>query len=162
PQDALGIAEKQWQQLEHQFDLPDIRGEFTSVVFAGMGGSALGALLSTSWPGHSLPFTICRDYEIPEYVGPKTLFIASSYSGNTEETLAALEQAEANAAVLAVPAYGGKLAERAKEQGYLLASLPESGQPRFAALVGLRATIAILEKAGLTGEAGGTAALSAA
>lgn len=149
-QDALGIAEKQWQQLEHLFDIPEIKTSFLNVVFAGMGGSALAALLSTSWPGHTVPFEICRDYAIPAYVGPGTLFIASSYSGNTEETLEALAAAEAKGAVIAVITGGGKLAEIAKQKNYPMALLPRASQPRFAALSGLKALVTILEKAGLT------------
>ena len=148
-QDALGIAEKQWQQLEHLFDIPKAEVHILNVVFAGMGGSALGALLSTTWPGYDVPFEICRDYDIPEYVGSGTLFIASSYSGNTEETLSALAQAEAKGALIAVIAGGGKLAEIAKEKGYPLALLPPAAQPRFAALSGLKALVCILEKVGL-------------
>ena len=64
-QDALGIAEKQWQQLEYNFeidgDLPI--GEISNIVVAGMGGSALAGLLITSLPGINLPFQICRGYE---------------------------------------------------------------------------------------------------
>src|SRR5438105_773754 len=99
-QDALGIAEKQWQQLEYTFDLPEMKNNYLNVVFAGMGGSALGALLSTTWPKCSVPFEICRGYDIPGYVGPGTLFVASSYSGNTEETLEALRQAEEKRAAI--------------------------------------------------------------
>ena len=94
-QDALGIAEKQWQQLLHEFDTGDWRletGDCVNVVYAGMGGSALAALLAQSWPGCKLPFEVCRQYQIPTYVSSNTLFIAASYSGNTEETLAALAE----------------------------------------------------------------------
>src|SRR3954464_9030238 len=86
-QDALGIAEKQAAQLEHEFDVPVIEGNFENIVYAGMGGSALAALISQSWPGYKLPFEVCRQYHIPAYVSNKTLFIAASYSGNTEETV---------------------------------------------------------------------------
>ncbi len=97
-QDALGIAEKQWQQLDTKFELPNLGGNFANVVFAGMGGSALAALMGRSWPGYKVPFEICRQYHIPGYVSEQTLFIASSYSGNTEETLSALAEAEAKKA----------------------------------------------------------------
>src|SRR5581483_10748588 len=91
-QDALGIAERQAGQLEYKFEVPKIAGDFDNIVFAGMGGSALPALLSTSWPAYNLPFEICRQYHIPKYVSANTLFIACSYSGNTEETLSALAE----------------------------------------------------------------------
>lgn len=148
-QDALGIAEKQWQQLDYLYDMPRIELNLRNVVFAGMGGSALAAQLSTTWPGYSVPFEICRGYDIPSYVGQGTLFIASSYSGNTEETLSALEQAEAKRAAIVIIAGGGKLADIARQKGYPLAVLPKAEQPRFAALSGLKALVCILGKAGL-------------
>lgn len=152
-QDALGIAEKQWQQLEHLFDVPKIDVHILNIVFAGMGGSALGALLSTVWPGHTVPFVICRDYVIPDYVGPGTLFIASSYSGNTEETLSALAAAEKKGAVIAVIASGGKLADIARDKDYPFALLPQTSQPRYAALSGLKALVTVLSQAGLVASA---------
>src|SRR5579871_535846 len=94
PQDALGIAEKEWQQLTSDFETPRIEGDFENIVYSGMGGSALAALLSRSWPGYKLPFEVVRQYDIPAYVSAKTLFIAASYSGNTEETLSTLTEAE--------------------------------------------------------------------
>lgn len=148
-QDALGIAEKQWQQLTHEFVIPRIEQEISSVVFAGMGGSALAALISQSWPGYDIPFEVSRNYDIPRYVGPNTLFIASSYSGNTEETLEALTQAEQKGAVIAVIASGGKLAEIAQAKGYPFAELPNVGQPRYGVLYGLNALITILGQAGV-------------
>lgn len=151
-QDALGIAEKEWQQLEYSFELPVMNNSYLNVVFAGMGGSALGALLSTTWPKCTVPFEICRNYDIPGYVGKGTLFIASSYSGNTEETLEALRQAEDKGAAIVIITAGGKLADIARDKGYPLALMPEVGQPRFAALMNLKATVTVLERAGLSAQ----------
>ncbi len=148
-QDALGIAEKQWQQLQISYELPNIEGPIENVVHAGMGGSALWGLVSQSWPAYTVPFDLCRDYDIPAYVSDKTLFIASSYSGNTEETLVALEQAEARHAKIAVITGGGKLAEIAQQKGYPLALLPTFEQPRFALLAGFKALVTLLERSGL-------------
>jgi glucose/mannose-6-phosphate isomerase len=150
--DALGIATKQWQQLEHEYDLPELNYTVENIVFAGMGGSALAALLSLTWPNYSVPFEIWRRYDTPAYVSSKTLFIASSYSGNTEETLSALLQAEQKGAHIVVIASGGKLTEIAQEKGYPLALLPKVSQPRFGALYGLKAIVTILERAQLVAE----------
>jgi len=148
-QDALGIAERQAGQLEYKFELPKIEGEFENIVFAGMGGSALPALLSRSWPGYNLPFEICRQYDIPRYVSNKTLFIASSYSGNTEETLSALEQAEKKKAVIAIMAGGGELESLASQRGYPFIKVPKAEQPRYAVFYMLAGLLKILESAGL-------------
>jgi len=148
-QDALGIAERQAGQLEHKFEVPKIEGDFQNIVFAGMGGSALPALISTSWPGYKIPFEICRNYNIPAYVSDKTLFIAASYSGNTEETLSAIAEAESKGAVIAVFAAGGKLEEIASQKNYPFIRIPKAEQPRYAVFYMLAALLTILEAAGL-------------
>lgn len=152
-QDALGIAEHQWEQLEYVFDLPEIGQGFRNIVYAGMGGSGLAGLISKTWPGYKLPFEIVRDYHIPSYVSPDTLFIASSYSGNTEETLSALAEAEKADAKIAIIADGGELEKIAKAKKYPLAVIPASSQPRYAVFYNLRALVTMLEKAGLVAEA---------
>lgn len=148
-QDALGIAAKQPAQLRHNFDISLPAGDYLNIVYAGMGGSALAALLSRSWPGYRVPFEVWRSYGVPFYVGEKTLFIAASYSGNTEETLDALRQAEEKGAKIIVIAGGGKLAEAAKEKNYPLALLPKAEQPRYAVFYNLRALVELLAPTGL-------------
>ncbi len=160
-QDALGVAEKQCQQLEYAFTIgADVVGraddgklfggiELHNIVVAGMGGSALAAEISKSWPGYDVPFEICRNYDIPRYVSKNTLFIASSYSGNTEETLAALEQAEEKGANIAVIAAGGKLKAIAEEKKYPYLQLPGDFQPRYAVLYNLKALLTILAEAAI-------------
>ena len=149
-QDALGFAEKQWQQIAQNFDVPVQKGEFDNIVFAGMGGSALAALISASWPGYYVPFEIVRNYSLPAYVSGKTLFIASSYSGNTEETLSALEAAEQKGAKIAVITSGGQLGDIAKNKSYSTALLPRGFQPRYATLYNLKAIISLLDACGIT------------
>jgi len=151
-QDSLGIAEKQWQQLLVDFDIEKMSTKPANIVFAGMGGSALGALLASTWPGFEIPFEIVRNYSIPNYVSSATLFVASSYSGNTEETLSALEQAEKTGAQIVVIAGGGKLVEIAREKKYPLAVLPAVTQPRYAVLYSFRAFLSVLVAAQLLDE----------
>jgi glucose/mannose-6-phosphate isomerase len=149
-QDALGTNEKQWQQLTEHFDvtLPADR-TYENVVLAGMGGSALAALFVTSWPGLQVPFQTVRDYDIPAYVSDRTLFIASSYSGNTEETLSALDQAEKTGAQVVIIASGGKLIEIAQNKHYPYLQLPAISQPRYAALASVKALVSLLVAAEL-------------
>lgn len=151
-QDALGVAERQASQLEYNFDLSKIEGEFQNIVFAGMGGSALPALISTSWPGYNLPFEVCRQYHIPAYVSDRTLFIACSYSGNTEETLSALAEAETKNARIVVMAGGGKLEEIAGQKGHPFIKVPQAEQPRYAVFYMLKALVTILDVAGVLRE----------
>lgn len=151
-QDTLGIAEKTWQQLAAEFTYEPAfnrSADIVNVVYAGMGGSALAALLAQTWPSVPVPFEVVRNYDIPEYVGPNTLFIACSYSGNTEETLEAIAQAEAKGAQIAVIAGGGKLADIAREKNYPLTLLPKVEQPRYAVFYNLKAFVVLLAQAGL-------------
>jgi len=151
-QDALGIAAKQWQQLKHNFEFENRELKIencVNVVYAGMGGSALAGLIGQSWPAYKLPFELCRGYHAPGYVDERTLFIASSYSGNTEETLSALAEAEEKGAKVVVIAGGGQLVERAKAKSYPHLVMPQIGQPRFAVFYNLRALVAVLAAAGL-------------
>lgn len=148
-EDALGVASKQWQQLQTVYDFDILDLEIENIVFAGMGGSALWAQLATTWPGFSVPFEIWRRYDAPAYISNKTLLIVSSYSGNTEETLSALKAGEESGANIVIAAGGGKLIEIAKEKNYPYTLLPEASQPRYCALNGLKSLVTILEKAGL-------------
>lgn len=149
-QDALGVVDKQWQQLTYDYgiELAGFEG-ISNVVLAGMGGSALPAVFLRSWPGTLVPFEIVRDYELPEYVNDKTLFISSSYSGNTEETLAALREAEARGCQIVVISAGGQLAEQARDKQYPLLSIPGGIQPRMCSFYFLAGLLQILEPLGL-------------
>jgi glucose/mannose-6-phosphate isomerase len=102
-----------------------------------------------SWAEPTVPLEIVRDYALPTYVGANTLFIASSYSGNTEETLAALDEAEARGAKIVVISAGGKLAERAQAAGHTFYSIPGGIQPRMSSFFFLAAMVQLLEPLGL-------------
>jgi glucose/mannose-6-phosphate isomerase len=161
-QDALGVAEKEWQQLGYRYEVDLSRFQnISNVVVAGMGGSALYAVFLRSWPGTSVPLDIVRDYELPAYVDENTLVISSSYSGNTEETLAALEEAEARRAQIVVIASGGKLADLAKEKDYPLFTIPGGIQPRMCTFYFIAAMVQLLEPLGIVPQ-GSTAELAAA
>jgi glucose/mannose-6-phosphate isomerase len=148
-QDALGIAEKEWQQLHYEFEVSESPFQAGNIVYAGMGGSALAAQMSLTWPGYNRPFEIVRGYDIPAYVSDKTYFIAASYSGNTEEILSAIAQAAEKGAHIAVITSGGKLADIAHEKNYPLTLLPGSLQPRHAVFYNFKALTTLLSKTGL-------------
>lgn len=152
--DVLGIAEKQYEQLLRRFELTgmtDLSG-IDNIVYAGMGGSVLAAEFVHVWPGISIPFVIARDYDLPGFVGPKTLVICSSYSGNTEETLSAISQAEDRGAKIAVIAGGGKLGEIADSRGYLHGVMPKAAQPRYAVFYNFVMLLEVLVRAKLVNE----------
>lgn len=148
PQDALGVAAAQPTQTSWNARVQNLElGDFTpqTVVVAGMGGSALAAGLVKSWLKISVPFEVIRKYNLPGYINDKTLFIASSYSGNTEETLSALEEAEGRGAKIAVISSGGQLIDIAQEKNYPFVQLPSDYQPRMAVSLNLRGLVRLLE-----------------
>ncbi len=105
------------------------------VLVAGMGGSAIGADLLKAYaaPLASVSLDVHRDYGLPAWAnGPDTLVIVSSHSGNTEETLSALEEAiQRGCSILAIST-GGKIAQVAKEKDLNLWIFNHKGQPRAA------------------------------
>jgi len=140
------------------FKLPKNYRQIKNVVVGGMGGSNLSGRLVSSIFAHDLkiPFLINADYEVDNFVGRDTLFIASSYSGSTEETLHAYEQAKkakAKIVVLTKAEANNQLANRAQKDGYpLLAFSAEanpSGQPRLGLGYAFICLLAILKEAGV-------------
>lgn len=150
-QDALGVIEKQWKQLVQEYSVDfKPKAEIKNIVLSGMGGSAWYALYVQVWPGINLPFEINRTYTLPKYVNENTLVIASSYSGNTEETLASLKVAEERGAQIVVLAAGGELAKLAKEKNLPLYSIPPGIQPRMSSFYFIAALINLFTNLGLT------------
>ncbi|WP_419932642.1 SIS domain-containing protein [Candidatus Poriferisodalis sp.] len=124
----------------------------SSVIVMGMGGSGIAGdiVAALAAPLMSAPVTVAKGYECPAFVGPSTLAIAVSFSGNTEETLEAASAAhDAGASVVAVTS-GGRLADLAREWNAPLyevdASIP---MPRAAVGAISVAPLVALERAGL-------------
>jgi glucose/mannose-6-phosphate isomerase len=120
------------------------------LAICGMGGSGVGALLAIGalGPRATRPVIAVRDYALPSWVGEDWTVLVSSYSGNTEETLACWE-ASAHARRIVVST-GGALVERAREARVPVIPVPGGFQPRAA--VGY-ATVVALEVAALCGAA---------
>jgi glucose/mannose-6-phosphate isomerase len=125
--------------------------QFGAVAVAGMGGSGISAkivqgLLFDESPA---PLYVCNDYDIPAAVSAKTLFVAVSYSGDTEETLSAYEQARRRGCRVVAITQGGELGRRAARHGYPVAPVP-GGMPPRAALGHLFSTLLVsLERLGV-------------
>lgn len=154
PHGALKVASDLYKQTSFDAKIwnpeHDNR-EITGIVVTGMGGSALAALIAKVWLCQDLkiPFEVVRGYDLPQYVNRHTLVIASSYSGNTEETLSAFEQAEKAEAQLGILASGGKLIDIATSYNIAHVNLPDGVQPRMAMIYSLRSLIALLENFGV-------------
>ena len=137
--------------LVHELALREAVADVDQVVILGMGGSAIGGdlLRALLLPECQVPIIVHRDYGLPAYVGARSLVIACSYSGNTEETLLGFAQAvERKARVVSVTT-GGELAHRSKALGIPLCEYAYESQPRAALGYSLTTPLGILEMAGL-------------
>ena len=104
------------------------------VVLAGLGGSAIAGdvLVDYCREQTHLPITVCRTVDIPKFVGKTTLFVAISYSGDTQETLKMVEKAKNSHANLAVISSGGKLLQEARSASIPYVKVAPSMPPRVA------------------------------
>jgi len=154
PEGALKVAAKQFAQASFDAEVMNKENDgrtITSIVVTGMGGSALAALIAKVWLKNDIkvPFEVIRNYDLPAYVGQNTLVIASSYSGNTEETVSALEQAQARGSQIGVISDGGELTVIADGAKIAHVMLPGGLQPRMAVIYNLRALAALFENFGV-------------
>ena len=115
-----------------QFNKPE--NEIRNIVFIGMGGSGIGAKIVSEWilDKIKVPTTVLQDYSLPKYVDKHTLVIASSYSGNTEETIATLFLAKEVGAHIKAICSGGKLQQVCLENNYDCVIVPGGNPPRTA------------------------------
>jgi glucose/mannose-6-phosphate isomerase len=104
------------------------------VVVAGMGGSGIGANLVAELVAEKmkLPFFVCKDYFLPEWVNEHTLLIISSYSGNTEETVHALDEGIRRSSKIVCVSSGGSIISLAKKAGLDYVLIPGGKPPRTA------------------------------
>ena len=136
---------KQWEINTEEFT------EIKNIVLIGMGGSAIGGDLLRSILTDKLlvPFSIVRHYTLPEYVDDETLVLVSSYSGNTEESLSALDDAISRKAMIAGFTTGGMMSEVCTLNEIPWVKLPEGLQPRAALGYSFVPLLIFLERIGL-------------
>lgn len=153
--EMLGSQIQQVWELAQELTFSHQPNEITNVVVAGMGGSILGThVIQTVFRDElKVPVIIAPDYEVPSFVNEHTLVIASSYSGTTEETLAAAQDAQTKHAQICGISSGGKLAEWLREHNYpALVFEPTynpSNSPRMALGYSIFGQIALFSAAGL-------------
>ncbi len=152
-QGMLGLATTWPEQLERGRILGEgieIPAEsYRNIVFLGTGGGSAAAaflvkgLLCGELP---LPFTVHQNYHCPAEVGPETLVLVSSFSGNTEETVQAAREAIERGAKPLVFTAGGALLELATRHQLPLALLPQGVMPRAAAPTLFAALLSVFER----------------
>lgn len=123
---ALDIAQKA--------KLPAPGADFKKILFAGLGGSAIGADLVKSYLyfESKIPMSVCREYDLPADAGRESLIFISSYSGNTEETLSAYKQARQRGAAIIAISSGGLIKEYAVSDKVPFIEIPQGIPPRCA------------------------------
>lgn len=128
--------------------LPKDFNEIDKIVITGMGGSAIGGDLLRSLVSlqSKVDVIVQRDYDLPKSVDKNTLVIASSYSGNTEETISAFTQALETPCKKFVITTGGKISELAARNGVPLLSFGYSSEPRAALGCSFFSLLAFLHK----------------
>ncbi|MCJ8166151.1 bifunctional phosphoglucose/phosphomannose isomerase [Pontibacter sp. E15-1] len=126
--------------------------EYNNVVMAGMGASGIGCNLMQAYVADKLhvPVVVSKSYTIPAFVGPGTLFIASSFSGNTEEIIYSVRAAMNSGARVAFLTAGGELLRIAREEGIPYLLIPqEPRHPRACLGYSLVAMLYLLHYSGL-------------
>lgn len=154
-QDALGIAEKQWQQYTHNFEIDTDFGDWrpSAIMLAGMGGSAQASVALAASGMLPVSFETVRNYDLPVYADQKYLLICCSFSGNTEETLSVLGQAlalpEDKRPKIVLMSGGGGVQAKAGQLSLPYIQIPQISQPRFSFGYQLAALCQLFEKLGL-------------
>jgi glucose/mannose-6-phosphate isomerase len=150
-EDILGLPDQLrdalWRVQSANLEEYDSPG---GLIVAGMGGSSIGGALARAVLGDraSRPIGLARDYALPAWTTPDATVLCSSYSGETEETLAVYEAAGALGARRIVATTGGQLAAAARADGVPVIPVAGGFQPRAAVAYTL---VVALEVAGLCG-----------
>ncbi len=142
-------------QLGLRLPLPDYRN-IKVVVIAGMGGSAIGADLVSAYVAAEcpVPVVVHRDYGLPAFAsGPECLLIASSHSGNTEETLSSFELGLARGCSLLAISTGGKLASLAQQNKVAAWRFEHNHAPRTAVGFSFGLLLAAFQRLGFIADA---------
>jgi glucose/mannose-6-phosphate isomerase len=126
-------CERAWERVL-RFDLPREYTTVDKVIILGMGGSAIGGEVARrlSLGESKAPVWIHRDYGLPPFTDDSTLVIASSYSGNTEETISAFTQSLKTSAKKLVLTTGGKLKQLAEKNSIPVFLIDYPAPPRAA------------------------------
>lgn len=139
---------KQALEIGREIEI-NINNRIDNVLITGLGGSGIGGKIASGLLADYLtvPVTTNNDYQIPNWVNENTLVIANSYSGNTEETLEALNHAQREGAQIVCITSGGQLEQIALRDDHDLIKIPGGNPPRAALAYSLVQQLFVLRKA---------------
>ncbi|MGQ9546927.1 MAG: bifunctional phosphoglucose/phosphomannose isomerase [Dehalococcoidia bacterium] len=146
-------CQKAWEKVL-KFDLPGEYRRISNVVIVGMGGSAISGdiVRRLALAESKVPVWVHRDYGLPAFVDERTLVIASSYSGNTEETLSGFTKSLGTGAKKLVITSGGELKRLAEKEGIPIFVIDYQAPPRAAFPHSFIPLVGIFHKLGLLGD----------
>ncbi len=138
PQNQFNVLVNTYQQIEfawkNTFSIDKInKSDISNIIISGLGGSAISADLIKNYLGNEIeiPIIVNRNYNLPKFASKTTLFIASSYSGNTEETISALKQAMELGCKIVCITTGGEVEAIAKSKKLNCVKVQPGFQPRY-------------------------------
>jgi len=140
------------KKIGYGFDIPtSFKTQYKNIVCTGLGGSAIGSDIARAYiAGESkTPLFVNRNYTLPDFVDEETLVIASSYSGNTEETISAYKDAKAKGARIIAITSGGDLQKLALRRGFPVLTIPKGYEPRCALGYSFFPLLIVLAKIGI-------------
>ena len=130
----VGFPDQLLEALEiaNNADLKPNQERIDNILITGLGGSGIGGKIVSDITRNEcpVPVSLNNDYSIPAFVGKHTLVIVSSYSGNTEETLEAMNKSLAAGAEVACITSGGEVQRIAQEKGLNHIVVPGGNPPR--------------------------------
>jgi glucose/mannose-6-phosphate isomerase len=138
PQNQFDVLVNSFKQIEfawnNEVKIANINAsEISNIIVSGLGGSAISADLMKNFLGEelSVPYIVNRNYNLPKFANKNTLFIASSYSGNTEETISSLKQAISFGCKVVCITTGGEVEAIAKANNLACVKVQPGFQPRY-------------------------------
>ena len=139
PENQFNVLVNTFEQIEfawnNKINLKRLKGKtFSSIIVSGLGGSAISGDLLQNFLGNELkmPYSVNRNYSLPAFVNRDTLLIASSYSGNTEETIEVIKKGIKKKCSIVAITTGGTVGKIAQENNIPVVKLKKGSQPRYA------------------------------
>jgi len=152
-ENQFDVLKNSYKQIEsaraNQIDLKALSNKkFSAIIVTGLGGSAIsGDILQTFVQKElTIPFIVNRSYHIPPFGDENSLVMASSYSGNTEETLSVFNEALERKCNIVCLGSGGKLMELAGKHDLPFVKLEKGYQPRYSLYNSFFSLLLVLER----------------